>query len=164
MTVLFVTHDIDEAIKMGDRVAVIRAGALVQYAPPAELLTRPADEFVARFVGADRGLKRLGLIPVGELALRDAAVARSGEHIEAGEGYVLRLDADGCPVGWVNRARPELGPDPSSPLVTRDTRVRDALSALLAAGVTTAVVVDGRGAYLGTISLGDITTLLGSRA
>jgi osmoprotectant transport system ATP-binding protein len=65
VTVIFVTHDIDEAIKLGDRVAVMRAGRLVQYAPPGELLARPADDFVAAFVGSDRGLKRLALLTVG---------------------------------------------------------------------------------------------------
>jgi osmoprotectant transport system ATP-binding protein len=65
ITVIFVTHDIDEAIKLGDRVAIMRAGKLVQFAPPAELLARPANDFVARFVGSDRGLKRLALLTVG---------------------------------------------------------------------------------------------------
>src|SRR5437660_6666190 len=65
ITVIFVTHDIDEAIKLGDRVAIMRAGKLVQYAPPGELLARPADDFVAQFVGTDRGLKRLALLTVG---------------------------------------------------------------------------------------------------
>jgi osmoprotectant transport system ATP-binding protein len=64
-TVLFVTHDIDEAIKLGDRVAVMRGGKLVQYAPPGELLAHPANDFVAEFVGSDRGLKRLALLTVG---------------------------------------------------------------------------------------------------
>jgi len=64
-TVLFVTHDIDEAIRLGDRVAVMRGGKLVQYAPPGELLAHPANDFVAQFVGSDRGLKRLALLTVG---------------------------------------------------------------------------------------------------
>jgi osmoprotectant transport system ATP-binding protein len=67
-TVLFVTHDIDEAIKLGDRVAVMRSGKLVQFSPPAELL--------AEFVGSDRGLKRLGLLTVGGADL-DTTMARS---------------------------------------------------------------------------------------
>ena len=163
MTVLFVTHDIDEAIKMGDRVAVMRAGALVQYASPAELLEHPADEFVARFVGADRGLKRLALISVGELALRESPTATVGGAVGRGEGYVLLLDAERRPVGWVNRARPDLGPDPSSPIVRLGTRVKDALSALLASGVAMAVVVDDERRYLGTVALADITTLLTER-
>ncbi len=70
-TVLFVTHDIDEAIKMGDRIAVLRRGGeLAQFATPAELLMHPADEFVEEFVGADRALKRLALTRVRELDLR----------------------------------------------------------------------------------------------
>jgi osmoprotectant transport system ATP-binding protein len=65
-TILFVTHDIDEAIKMGDVVAVLAAGGVVaQFGPPAEILARPASDFVARFVGTDRGLKRLALFRVG---------------------------------------------------------------------------------------------------
>ncbi len=160
MTVLFVTHDIDEAIRMGDRVAVMRAGSLVQYASPAELLEHPADELVARFVGADRGLKRLALISVGELPLREAPTARHGERVAPGEGYVLLLDAERRPTGWVNRARPDREADPSSPIVTSETRVKDALSALLASGVAMAVVVDDAGRYVGTVTLADITGLL----
>src|SRR5262249_16766383 len=69
-TVIFVTHDIDEAIKMGDHVAVLQqGGVLAQYASPEELLTRPASDFVARFVGADRGLKRLALDSVADVEL-----------------------------------------------------------------------------------------------
>jgi osmoprotectant transport system ATP-binding protein len=69
-TVVFVTHDIDEAIKMGDRIAILRQGGrLAQYDTPAEILTHPADEFVADFVGADRALKRLGLATLADLEL-----------------------------------------------------------------------------------------------
>jgi len=69
-TIVFVTHDIDEAIKMGDRIAILReGGVLAQYDTPREILTRPADEFVAQFVGADRALKRLGLNTLAEIEL-----------------------------------------------------------------------------------------------
>src|SRR3989449_7487147 len=76
MTVIFVTHDVDEAIKLGDRVAVMRAGKLVQYVPPGELLAHPADDFVAQFVGGDRGLKRLAPLTVGGADL-DPSVDRA---------------------------------------------------------------------------------------
>jgi osmoprotectant transport system ATP-binding protein len=69
-TVVFVTHDIDEALKMGDRIAVMKEGGiLAQYATPQELLESPADEFVENFVGADRGLKELALHRIRELVL-----------------------------------------------------------------------------------------------
>jgi osmoprotectant transport system ATP-binding protein len=71
-TVIFVTHDIDEAIKMGDRIAIMRDGQLIQMAPADELLSNPADEFVASFVGADRGLKRLRVRTVADLELAPA--------------------------------------------------------------------------------------------
>src|SRR6266571_3777326 len=100
-TVLFVTHDIDEAIKMGTRVAVMQQGGhLAQYAPPTELLLHPANDFVARFVGTDRGLKRLSLLTVADVKLDPGTVARVGESartawlraLEAGTHYVLLLD------------------------------------------------------------------------
>ena len=62
-TIVFVTHDIDEAIRMGDRIAILKDGALVQYDTPEAILAAPADAFVEAFVGADRALKRLALIP-----------------------------------------------------------------------------------------------------
>ena len=69
-TIVFVTHDIDEAIKMGDRIAILREGGkLAQYDTPERILTEPADDFVAEFVGADRALKRLGLSTLAEVEL-----------------------------------------------------------------------------------------------
>ena len=72
-TVVFVTHDIDEAIKMGHRIAILRDGELVQYDTPDHILAAPANEFVADFVGADRGLKRLRVWRLGDLELEPAA-------------------------------------------------------------------------------------------
>jgi len=166
-TVLLVTHDIDEAIKMGDRVAIMQQGGyLAQYAPPAELLANPANDFVARFVGSDRGLKRLALMTVAEVDLREAATARVGEPVRsalaraAEAAYILLLDMDGRPEGWVNarRLRPEgtldsEAADPSSPIFTPATTLRDALSMLLASAVQTGVVVDESGRYVGALTL-----------
>jgi osmoprotectant transport system ATP-binding protein len=73
-TVLFVTHDVDEAIKIGDRIAILRQGGkLAQYDTPQRILGQPADDFVAEFVGADRALKALALRTLGDLELRPAA-------------------------------------------------------------------------------------------
>jgi osmoprotectant transport system ATP-binding protein len=69
-TIIFVTHDIDEAIKMGDRICILREGGmLAQYDTPEAILANPADDFIARFVGADRGLKRLSLRRVRDVDL-----------------------------------------------------------------------------------------------
>jgi osmoprotectant transport system ATP-binding protein len=83
-TVIFVTHDIDEAIKVGDRIAILhQGGVLAQYATPDELLASPANEFVERFVGADRGLKRLSLRRVSEIELEPALSSFDGPRCPA---------------------------------------------------------------------------------
>jgi osmoprotectant transport system ATP-binding protein len=80
-TVVFVTHDIDEAIKMGDKIAILRQGGkLAQYGPPEEILTSPADDFVAEFVGADRALKRLGLSTLADVDLVSPNGLRPGPN------------------------------------------------------------------------------------
>jgi len=87
-TVIFVTHDIDEAIKMGHRIAILRDGELVQYGTPDEILASPANEFIADFVGADRGLKRLLLRKLAEIELAPAA---NGERDD-----LPTIDEDTC--------------------------------------------------------------------
>jgi osmoprotectant transport system ATP-binding protein len=78
-TIVFVTHDVDEAIKMADRMAILNVGGVLeQLAPPAEILRSPASEFVARFVGTERSLKRLSLIRVGDLSLARGAASPDG--------------------------------------------------------------------------------------
>ncbi len=112
-TIVFVTHDIDEAIKMGDRIAVLqKGGKLAQYASPAELLMYPADPFVEDFVGADRALKRLALQRVRDIDLWKAPLVRVGEPVaearaklaDAEVPYPLLVDDDGRPLGWLSRA------------------------------------------------------------
>src|SRR3954453_20461876 len=127
-TVLFVTHDIDEAIKMGDRIAVMREGGKVaQYATPAELLMDPADEFVEDFVGADRALKRLALMRVADIDLWQAPLAYVGQptaeikaKLEGAEvPYPLLVDSDRRPLGWLSErdlAGEQVPARPDSPL------------------------------------------------
>jgi len=76
-TVVFVTHDIDEALKMGDRIAIMRDGALVQYDTPEAILARPADGFVESFVGSDRALKRLALVRARDVVEAGAALTHA---------------------------------------------------------------------------------------
>ena len=174
-TVLFVTHDVDEAIKMGDRIAVLRQGGeLAQYATPAELLARPADDFVRDFVGTDRALKRLALIPVSEVELAEPVTVRAGEspaevmpRIAAGTTpHPLLVDGNGRPLGWLDAGQLETGPVPSSaptppePVIETGSTLRDALSALLQAGVSQAPVVDGSGRLTGVISVSAISEFL----
>src|SRR5204862_5488918 len=90
-TVVFVTHDIDEAIKMGDRVAILRqGGVLAQYDTPENILAAPADDFVAQFVGADRGLKRLALQRLDEVSLLPVPGGNGGAAPVASSKTTLR--------------------------------------------------------------------------
>ena len=176
-TILFVTHDIDEAIKMGDRVAVLREGGrLAQYATPAELLMAPADDFVEDFVGADRALKRLALMRVADIDLWEAPLAHIGqsmgevrEKLPAAEvPHALVIDPDRRPVGWLSDddlalemvpAKPDTSPDP---VVELDDVLRDALADLLQAETRYAPVVDGRGHLAGVLSVEIISEFLTS--
>jgi len=167
-TVVFVTHDIDEAIKMGDRIAVLRRGGkLAQYASPAELLTYPADEFVEDFVGADRALKRLALQRVRDIDLWRAPTVRSGEPVadvrrkiaDADIDMPLLVDDQGRPQGWLSgrglageRVRPELR-SRAEPLVELDDVLRDALADLIESQVHYSAVVDAEGRLAGVLSV-----------
>jgi osmoprotectant transport system ATP-binding protein len=170
-TILFVTHDIDEAIKMGDLVAVFETGGVVaQVGSPADILARPASEFVARFVGADRGLKRLALHRIGDMPITPVITGRVGDsgtalrRLAAADPwpYILVTDADHRPLGWLPRERipPDAivadGLDGASPLMDRRTTLKDALSMLLDADVQAGLVVDRNGAVLGMVQVPDV--------
>ena len=174
-TIVFVTHDIDEAIKMGDKVAVLKkGGVLAQYAEPAELLMAPADEFVEDFVGADRALKRLALQRVRDIDLWKAATVQVGDPVEevraklaeADINIPLLVDEQHRPIGWLSdgafradRVRRDLRSS-AEPRVELDDILRDALSDLLASETRYAPVVDARGAVTGVLSLEVISHLL----
>ena len=168
-TILFVTHDIDEAIKMGDLVVVMQTGGkIAQASAPTDLLAAPASDYVARFVGTDRGLKRLSLYRVEDVVLEQPVVAHPGEEsasisraaeAEAAD-YVLLLDEAQRPIGWI--ASDSLSAkgivdaadaDPMSPFLDRRTTLKDATSRLLDEEVRNGVVVDRDGRLLGLLTL-----------
>ena len=174
-TILFVTHDIDEAIKMGDRVAVFKPGGrLAQFDAAETVLEAPADEFVARFVGADRGLKRLSLSRVKDVPLERPPTVRVGDDDAAVERqldrastpYVLMVDEQDRPVGWLARhqlGQGPVGPERASspePLLDPESTLRDALSSMLGSAVQEGLVVDSAGKLLGSVSVESVGSIL----
>jgi osmoprotectant transport system ATP-binding protein len=169
-TIAFVTHDIDEAIKLGDRVAILNVGGLLeQYGPPGEILRDPANPFVADFLGTDRGIKRLSLIPVSRIALeRGPVVLPSANAAEVeemmkrhnvrwvgvGEGH--RLD------GWIDEHDVDgtgIDPDRVKPFQVRlgpDSTLKEALDAVVSSHTEVAAVFDGD-RFLGMVSMKQIS-------
>ena len=174
-TVLFVTHDIDEAIKMGDRIAILKAGGhLAQFATPAELLMAPADDFVEDFVGADRALKRLALMRVRDINLWEAPLAFVGQStaeirakLDGAEvPHALVVDSERHPLGWLSESdlradtvpeKPDSGPEP---ILDLDDVMRDALADLLQTETQYAPVTDARGRIAGVLSVEIISEFL----
>ena len=178
-TVLFVTHDIDEAIKMGDRIAVMREGGRVeQYATPAELLMAPANEFVEDFVGADRALKRLALMRVRDIDLWEAPLAHVGQASaevraklaspDVEVPYPLLVDGERRPLGWLSERDlaaevvPRTPDSPLGPVLELDDVMRDALADLLQGEAQYAPVVDHRRRIVGVLSVEIISEFLAS--
>ncbi len=110
-TIVFVTHDIDEAIKMGDKICLLKDGQLVQFAAPEEMLTNPKNDFVADFVGGDRTLKRLNLFTIKRAMKKDAPIVFGDDTMETaqrmfgetGNRYLIATDRDGRLLGMVDR-------------------------------------------------------------
>jgi osmoprotectant transport system ATP-binding protein len=167
-TIVFVTHDIDEAIKIGDRIAIMqKGGRLAQYAPPAELLMYPEGRFVEDFVGADRALKRLALQRVRDVDLWRAPLVRVGEPVAEARAkaadsdvpYPLLVDGEGKPLGWLSekalqgeRVDRDLRSE-AKPVLELDDVLRDALSDLLQEEAQYGPVVDHRGHVTGVLSI-----------
>ena len=159
-TIIFVTHDIYEAIKMSDKIALMKDGLLVQYDSPVNLLYRPKDEFVASFIGTDRALKGLQLIRVKEVMGNPLPVVKTMEKVKAagelmakeGVGQLAAVDDDGRFLGWVNQielAHEGLVGDivrPAEVVVEVNTVLNEALSIMLDKGLLNlpVVAVDGR--------------------
>jgi osmoprotectant transport system ATP-binding protein len=139
-TIVFVTHDIDEAIRIGDRVCVLKVGGRIgQYDTPTNLLARPADAFVAEFLGNDRGVRRLSFLPTDGLTLSDLPGADAD--------WQLVLDEDGRPRGW-RQGEGDLVPAGRTFTVGRDS-LRSALDSAVLSPSGLAVGVDEGGRVLG---------------
>ncbi|WP_018086102.1 ABC transporter ATP-binding protein [Desulfurispora thermophila] len=153
-TICFVTHDINEAIKMGDKIAIFNQGRLVQYGTPYEILTRPANDFVRDFIGYDRAVKLLSLFPVEKLVQRRVVTVTRPEWARAGEkvahdraGGCFLLDEAGQPAAFVPAGALAGAAAGSAPgdweqllrqgreaMVQSTTLLRDALSLMLELG------------------------------
>ncbi|MGH3354765.1 MAG: ABC transporter ATP-binding protein [Nocardioidaceae bacterium] len=171
-TIVFVTHDFDEAVKLGDRIAVLAQGSrIVQYDTPAEILTNPADDYVSEFVGAGAALKQLTLTRVRDVELDEAVTvslggdgqAAAGRAREAGRKHVVLLDERNRPLRWLTLAelqRPESlhsrERDEGIDVVSTASTLNETLDTMLTSshGV---VLVTGRGsAYEGAIRVDTI--------
>lgn len=167
-TIVMVTHDIDEALKLGDQVVVLRGGGtLAQAATPAELLAAPADAFVADFVGSARGYRALGFHSSDDqLTLTDEPTITVGQPvttIPSGNGrWVLAVDADNSPIGWVDTAKlsGEHVRDSDVNLCATSARrgdpLRDLLNSALSSPSGRCVVTDESGVLLGTATDHDV--------
>jgi len=179
-TIVFVTHDIDEAIKLGDHVAVLRVGGkLAQLATPAELLADPADDFVAGFVGRDRGYRALGFETVSDLPLSPEPTVALGSPLAdasrvAQDGWILVVDDSGAPQGWLsvgNGAAPPPDTDQVLPeLLHRGGTVaalggsyRAALDAALSSPTGRGVISDESGRFAGTVTATQVVSLIDAR-
>jgi len=177
-TIVFVTHDIHEAMKMGDRIAIMREGSLVQVGEPLDLLSSPADDFVADFVGAGNPLAMFSFMKVRDVPLRTTGLPLAGIDDDIGKARkaahetTLRFCRDkfvyvvsgGRLLGSVNvdksRKRECPGPlegyiEPAATVRSSRT-VQEALGLMISSGIANVAVVDEAGIFLGVLSFGDM--------
>jgi osmoprotectant transport system ATP-binding protein len=170
-TIVFVTHDIDEAVKLADRIAILNiGGVLEQFGSPEELLRVPATRFVADFLGDDRGIKRLSLMRVSQTPLsagpvvESTAAAADARAVMADRGtdWVAVCDGDRLR-GWVGAdaldgvsSLTEVAAKPFAAAVHPDTTLKAALDGIVTSRTRVAVVVDGDQRYLGMLTLDEL--------
>ena len=171
-TIVCVTHDFDEAVKLGDWIAIFDEGArLVQYDTPERILGDPANEFVENFIGSGAGLKQLTLTRVGDAPLAAAITGRPGEAAAdvldrikmSGDGHAVIVDDRQRPLQWLSRR--QLGrlqtvsavPDPKLPVVGSRATLNDALDIMLVSSAGAALVTGRRDVFEGVI---DVQTVM----
>ncbi|MCT2099893.1 ATP-binding cassette domain-containing protein [Dietzia cinnamea] len=174
-TIVFVTHDFNEAVRLGDKIAVLGPGSSVlQFDTPEAILTNPADDTVSGFIGDDAALKTLTLRRVGDVDLGEATTARASDDPAefatrlrgSGDEWAVVLDDAGRPLRWVRGDTVARMPDlrsgglPVVGSVTVDSSLQEALDGLLSTASATTVVVDRDGVYRGTIGIDDLVAEL----
>jgi osmoprotectant transport system ATP-binding protein len=167
-TIVFVTHDVDEAVKLGDQIAVFATGGhLVQIDTPEHLLAAPANDFVAGFLGGDRGIRRLTFLASDRVGLDSADVVEwtsaPGELASlraAGRGWALLVDTERCPVGWIPTSVTAPSESDARPVERTFNPAADSLRVALDSALLSpagrAVGVDDDGHVLGTAAHADI--------
>ncbi|PXW32636.1 UNVERIFIED_CONTAM: osmoprotectant transport system ATP-binding protein [Williamsia faeni] len=171
-TIVFVTHDFEEATKLGDKVLILSEGGHVeQYASPEEILTDPATPFVEEFVGSGAKLAYLTVTRVRDVEYDEIVTARIGEASQgvinraraAGQTWVVVVDESGRPRSWPSLSQLASKPavsdylDRRLPVIAQSSTLNDALDAMLAASQGAALVTDGRGAVIGSLGIGTVT-------
>jgi osmoprotectant transport system ATP-binding protein len=173
-TTVFVTHDIDEALRLGERIAVFKGGVLQQYDEPAQLLSRPANEFVARFIGLGRGYRWLQLMDAAGLQLHDIERIAQDSVADTGlpDGWAVVVDDAGAPVGWIDaeglrrhRAGAPLSDSMSGvgALFRPDGNLSQALDAALSSPSGVGVAVDEGGKLIGGVLAADVVAAVEAR-
>jgi osmoprotectant transport system ATP-binding protein len=162
-TIVFVTHDIDEATTLGDRVAVFAVGGkLAQYATPEEILRAPANDFVASFVGRDRGFRHLGFTPSDGVQIHPVPTitrSASDQEPEPSAGWQLVVDSQRRPLGWTAPGT-GAGLVPGGSLFHQGQSLRRALDAALSSPSGLGVAVDAAGKVLGVVRGGEVLALI----
>ncbi|MCY7287582.1 MAG: ATP-binding cassette domain-containing protein, partial [Cryobacterium sp.] len=167
-TMVIVTHDFDEAVKLGDWIVVFDEGArIVQYDTPERILAEPASEFVENFIGAGAGLKQLTLRRVGDVGLVEAIIARPGDAAKdviakidaSGHGHAVVVDERNRPIQWPSRLQlsrlETIGSTKTEnlPVIGRRATLNDALDTMLVSSAGAALVTGKREAFLGVINI-----------
>jgi len=170
-TIVFVTHDIDEAIRIATRILVLKDGKLVQYDTPENIMTTPAGRFVTEFIGTDRALKRLSRLPAANYMknapnVRESDLLQSVAGLVAEHRYLWVLASDGMVLGWLDESSLKSGEQTAGLSMTSmdfrlsaiyaDSTLKEALSRMVQQGIRSAPVVDMKGVLLGEIRMGDI--------
>jgi osmoprotectant transport system ATP-binding protein len=173
-TIVFVTHDVDEAIRLADRVAVFgRGGSLQQYDEPAKLLSRPANDFVARMIGAGRGYRWLQFLDANHLPVHEIPkiTESAAGDAEPRDGWALVVKADGAPLGWIDASgvRKHRGGASLRDSITSvgalfgpGANLSQALDAALSSPAALGVAVDKAGKVTGGVRAADVLAALDS--